>query len=85
MDIEWNERQYILSPYLANKISNGTSRNIVINQCGSFHTEDSIREDLDHIHNLVVVKITFIGNACYISTNSVTSAMYARTCMSSRQ
>ena len=48
------------------------------------HSEENIREDLDHIHNCVVVKVTFGGGHCYISLNSVHNAIYARNCMMSR-
>ncbi len=47
-------------------------------------TEDIIRDDLEHIHNLVVIKVEFVGSSCYIRTNSVHNAMFARTCMMSR-
>jgi hypothetical protein len=47
-------------------------------------SEDTIREDLDHIHNLVVIRVEFHKSSCYISTNSVHNAMFARTCMMSR-
>jgi hypothetical protein len=39
---------------------------------------------MDHIHNLVVIKVEFLGASCYIKTNSVHNAMFARTCMMSR-
>ena len=48
------------------------------------HTEEIIREDLDHIHNLVVVKIEFIGRNCHIGLNSIHNAISARQCMLSR-
>lgn len=62
----------------------GASRNLVIQEYDNRHTEEIIREDLDHIHNLVVVKIEFIGGSCYIGLNSVHNAIYARQCMLSR-
>lgn len=45
-----------------------------------------IRDDLEHIHNLVVIRVSFDdnNNNAYISTNSVHNAMFARTCMMSR-
>lgn len=46
--------------------------------------EQSIRDDLGHIHNLVVVSVSFTNGDCYISTNSVHNALFARTCMMSR-
>lgn len=62
----------------------GASRNLVIRGCDKRLTEDTIREDLDHIHNLVVVKVEFIGGNCHINLNSVHNAVYARQCMMSR-
>lgn len=47
-------------------------------------TEERLREHLDHIHNLVVVSISFRdGDAC-ISLNSINNSLFARTCMMSR-
>lgn len=47
-------------------------------------TEAQIREQLDHIHNLVVVDIYFQNGDAHISTNSIHNALFARTCMLSR-
>ena len=47
-------------------------------------TSDQIRDHLDHIHNLVVVDITFKHGDAYISTNSIHNALFAKTCMMSR-
>lgn len=74
----------MLPDHLAHKIRSGATRNLVIRHCNTQHTEDEVREDLDHIHNLVVVRIDFIQGNCYISTNSVACASFARTCMMSR-
>lgn len=48
------------------------------------HTRQGIKDDLEHIHNLVVIKVEFVGGSCYIKTNSVHNAMFARSCMMSR-
>ncbi|CAP69155.1 uncharacterized protein PODANS_7_11120 [Podospora anserina S mat+] len=77
-------RQFVLPGHVAGKISAGASRNLVIMNYASQHTEEVIREDLDHIHNLVVIMIQFIGGNCHIELNSVHNAIYARTCMLSR-
>jgi hypothetical protein len=82
--IRWSDRQFILPGYVANKISIGATRNLVIHKRNPKHTEDVIREDLEHIHNLVVIKVTFNGSDVHISTNSVHNALFARTCMMSR-
>lgn len=57
---------------------------MIIRRCHPNQTEERIRDHLEHIHNLVVIKIDFIGSSCYIQTNSVHNAMFARTCMMSR-
>lgn len=63
----------------------GSTRNIVIRNGTSKNlTEDGIRDDLEHIHNLIVVSITIDNGDIYISTNSVHNALFARTCMMSR-
>ncbi|KAI1816817.1 hypothetical protein GGS20DRAFT_583163 [Poronia punctata] len=82
--VRWPERQFILSAHVANKLASGVSRNMIIRRCAAQHTEDSVREDLEHIHNLAVIKVEFVGGSCYIKTNSVHNAMFARTCMMSR-
>lgn len=51
---------------------------------GPHHTEESIRDDLEHIHNSVVTSVRIEENKVYICTNSVHKAIYARTCMMSR-
>lgn len=47
-------------------------------------TSQSIREDLEHIHNLDVVDVTLRDGHAFISTNGISWAVTARTCMSSR-
>ncbi|KAK7737014.1 hypothetical protein SLS53_006770 [Cytospora paraplurivora] len=75
---------YIKNKRVTRQISSGATRNLVIRRCDPRFTEESIREDLDHIDKLVVIKVDFMGGSCYIKTNSVHNAMYARTCMMSR-
>jgi hypothetical protein len=84
VEIRWNDRQFILPPHVANKVGIGATRNLVIRNCNPNHTEEAIRDDLEHIHNLVVIKVTFNGQNAYIQTNSVHNALFARTCMMSR-
>ncbi|KAH6684129.1 hypothetical protein B0J14DRAFT_526584 [Halenospora varia] len=84
IEIRWNDRQFILPGHVANKIAIGATRNLVIQNCNPRHTEEAIRDDLEHIHNLVVIRVVFSGQNAYISTNSVHNAMFARTCMMSR-
>ncbi|KFY92403.1 hypothetical protein V498_04961 [Pseudogymnoascus sp. VKM F-4517 (FW-2822)] len=82
--ISWSDRHFTLANHVAHKIGMGATRNIVIRSASTRHTDESIREDLDHIHNLVVVSIKFVDRDAHVSTNSVHNAMFARTCMMSR-
>ncbi|KAK3898773.1 hypothetical protein C8A05DRAFT_37637 [Staphylotrichum tortipilum] len=84
VEIKWGDRQFVLPGHVANKISMGATRNLVVHGYDNRHTEDVVRDDLDHIHNLVVVKVEFVGGNCYIGLNSVHNAIYARQCMLSR-
>ncbi|KAI0597664.1 hypothetical protein F4775DRAFT_559154 [Biscogniauxia sp. FL1348] len=82
--VRWADRQFHLAGHVAGKIVAGATRNLIIRRCDPRHTEESIRDDLEHINNLVVIKIDFIGNSCFIKTNSVHNAIFAQLCMMSR-
>ncbi|KAK8117454.1 uncharacterized protein PG998_005735 [Apiospora kogelbergensis] len=82
--IKWAERHFHLAGHVAHKIVQGATRNMIIRRVDPNHTEESIRDDLEHIHHLIVIKIEFLGGSCHIKTNSVHNAMFARTCMMSR-
>lgn len=84
VDVRWNDRQFILPGHIASKIGTGATRNLVIRRCDPRLTEAALRDDLEHIHNLIVIKVDFIGGSCHIKTNSVHNAVFARTCMMSR-
>ncbi|RFU33918.1 hypothetical protein B7463_g2442, partial [Scytalidium lignicola] len=84
VDIRWSDRQFTLYPHIASKIASGATRNLVLHKCQAEHTEQAIRDDLEHIHNLIVISIKFKDGNAHISTNSVHNASFARTCMMSR-
>ncbi|OAX82775.1 hypothetical protein ACJ72_02879 [Emergomyces africanus] len=84
IEVTWSERQFHLPGLVAGKLANGASRNLVIRSVHPNLTESRIRDDLEHIHNLVVIDITFDKGNAYVSTNSVHNALFARTCMMSR-
>ncbi|KXJ94426.1 hypothetical protein Micbo1qcDRAFT_159585 [Microdochium bolleyi] len=84
VSVHWADRQYYLPGHVAYQIRGGATRNLVIRRCDPKHTETSVRDDLEHIHNLVAISVEFIGGSCYIRTNSVMNAIFARTCMTSR-
>ncbi|GKT43733.1 negative regulator of differentiation 1 [Colletotrichum spaethianum] len=85
VDVRWCDRQFTLPGHVASKVGIGATRNLVVRRCDPSLTEEGIRHDLDHIHNLIVIRVTFDGGSCHISTNSVHNALFARTCMMSRQ
>ncbi|KAK2747829.1 hypothetical protein FQN55_004705 [Onygenales sp. PD_40] len=84
IEVSWSERQFYLPGHVAVKLANGASRNLVIRSANPNLTEARIRDDLEHIHNLIVIDITHDRGNVYISTNSVHNALFARTCMMSR-
>ncbi|CAF9919173.1 MAG: hypothetical protein HETSPECPRED_003965 [Heterodermia speciosa] len=80
----WNDRQFILPGHVAYKISLGATRNFVIRNAHPSITEERLREDLDHIHNLVILDITYRNGDARISLNSIHNAIFAQTCLLSR-
>ncbi|KXS94686.1 hypothetical protein AC578_10367 [Pseudocercospora eumusae] len=85
IDFKWADRQYHLNNHIQNKLANGATRNILIRSAvEKGFTEAQIRADMDHIHNLIVIDVTFKAGNAYVATNSVHNALFARTCMMSR-
>ena len=84
LEFLWNDRQFILPGHVANKIGIGATRNLMIRNVHSSITEDRLREDLDHIHNLIILDITFRHGDAYLQLNSIHNSLFARTCMMSR-
>ncbi|GJC86813.1 negative regulator of differentiation 1 [Colletotrichum liriopes] len=84
-DLYIRHKRFTLPGHVASKVGIGATRNLIVRRCDPRLTEEVIRDDLEHIHNLVVVRVTFSDGSCHISTNSVHNAMFARTCMMSRQ
>ncbi|KAI9719819.1 MAG: hypothetical protein M1812_003308 [Candelaria pacifica] len=84
VEVRWNDRQFTLPGHVAGKIGIGATRNLVLRNINDKVTDARLRDDLDHIHNLVIIDITFQNNCAYISLNSVHNALFARTCMMSR-
>lgn len=85
VEVRWAERQYKLNRHIQNKIDSGATRNLLIrNAVEKGFTETQIRDDMEHIHNLVVIEVRFIGGSAYVYTNSIPNALFARTCMMSR-
>lgn len=84
IEFSWNDRQFILPGHVANKIGIGATRNLIIRGVHPNITEDRLREDLDHIHNLIVINISFQHGDAHLSLNSIHNSLFARTCMMSR-
>lgn len=79
--VQWHTRQFVLANHIAHRIYGGATRNLVIRNASMHHTEKEIRNHLEHIHNLAVIKVTHEKHDIRISTNSVHNAISARTCM----
>ena len=85
IEVKWADRQFHLNSHIANKIANGATRNIIIHSAVEKGlTEERIRDDMEHIHNLVIIDVVFRGGDAYVSMNSIHNALFARTCMMSR-
>ncbi|KAK5154033.1 hypothetical protein LTR04_006123 [Oleoguttula sp. CCFEE 6159] len=84
LEVRWHDRQFQLNGHIANKVANGATRNIVVRGGHGKLCEKEIRDHMEHIHNLVLIDISFRSGDIYISTNSIHNALFARTCMMSR-
>ncbi|KAL8673126.1 MAG: hypothetical protein Q9168_002458 [Polycauliona sp. 1 TL-2023] len=82
--LDWSERQFYMPGHVAGKIRIGATRNLIIRSVKPNITEERLREDLDHIHNLIIISISYIDGNVYLSLNSIHNALFARTCMMSR-
>lgn len=86
IQVSWATRQFNLNPHTATKITSGATRNLCIRGALNKNlTESQIRDDMEHIHNLVIISVIYsnAGDA-FVSTNAVHNALFARTCMMSR-
>jgi hypothetical protein len=84
LEVRWADRQFHLPDHVASKIAHGSTRNLIVRGAASKLSGNRIRDDMEHIHNLVVVDISFQKEDVFISLNSVHNALYARSCMMSR-
>lgn len=62
----------------------GARRNLLIRRPKAAIPTESIIEDLAHVHRLKIVEIVEINGDIVVSLNSISHAITARTCMSSR-
>jgi hypothetical protein len=84
IEVFWDERQHYMQGHIARRIRNGATRNLVVRFVKADMTAESIRDDLEHIHRLVVVDVKIEGCHAFISTNGINWAVTAKTCMTSR-
>ncbi|KAI0851778.1 hypothetical protein F5Y00DRAFT_274655 [Daldinia vernicosa] len=85
IQVSWAARPYNINGELAAQIRKGASRNLIIRDCEGKLTEQEIREDMEHIDKLVIIKVMFLDGHCHIKTNAISEAIVARTCMQSRR
>ena len=84
IEVYWDERQHYMHGHIARRIQSGATRNLVVRFIKPSVTAESIREDLQHIHQLEAVDVTLKDGHAFISTNGVKWAVTAKTCMTSR-
>ncbi|RBR07472.1 uncharacterized protein FIESC28_10630 [Fusarium coffeatum] len=81
---KWSSYQYVVKGQVAYHVVRGASRNFVIRKRDPNTTTQSLRDDLDHIHNLHVIGIEFDKDNCFVNTSSINAAIFARNCLLSR-
>ena len=85
IEVKWADRQFRLNGHVGDKIALGATRNLVIRHAVDRGlTEEQIRDDMEHIHNLAIIDVTFRQGDAFVCTNAIHNALYARTCMMSR-
>lgn len=84
IEVQWNDRQYIVKPYIKSKLAAGATRNLIIRNAASKIDEQEMREHMQHIDELIIIDYTVRGNDVHVETNSVHNALFARTCMLNR-
>lgn len=85
--LEVSTGYYVLqfvSGMLTSEFDSGATRNLIIRNIHPSITEERIRDHLDHIHNIVIISVSFENGDAYISLSSINNSLFARTCMMSR-
>lgn len=83
--VSWAPNSWKPPGYIRGQVNSGKlTRNILIQRANSGITEALIRKHLDHIHKLDVLSVDIDGDEVRISTNCVTGALFAKTCLMSR-
>ena len=86
VSVAYADKSFYAAKHVAQSIKGGATRNLLIKGMDANFNEQRVREDLEHIHNLVVVEVYSPenGDGMVISLNAIHLALYARTCMRSR-
>ncbi|KAM0190944.1 hypothetical protein ACHAPA_010378 [Fusarium lateritium] len=80
----WSDHQYVVKGQVVYHVTRGASRNFVVRKRDPNLTARSIRDDLEHIHNLHVISIEMDKDNCFVSTSAIHAAIFARNCLQSR-
>ena len=84
VDVSLAVNAFTPSNNVLNQIGHGATRNLIVRCVSGDVTEDRIRGDLDHIHNLVLMEVTFLEGDMILSFNAIHLALFARTCLRSQ-
>jgi len=85
IEVKWAEHQFRVHHYIIDKMAHGATRNLLIrNAANNGLNEQRIRNDMEHISNLVIIEVRWRGADACVHTNSVGLAITARACMISR-
>ena len=87
VEVKWRDisRQYIIQRNVTRQIQNdGASRVLRLRNVPPAITPEVLSADLEHIANLHIEYLTHKGRMIVCSLNSVSAALFARTCLRSR-
>ncbi|KAK7548250.1 hypothetical protein BKA81DRAFT_225042 [Phyllosticta paracitricarpa] len=84
VSVDWAEFQFQIYGALAKKIKFGATRVLCLRNAVGLLNEQRIRDDMEHIHNLVIVNIKSCSHDIFVECSSILAAEFARTCMMSR-
>lgn len=85
VEVDWADRQFYPNTATYNRIiNNGATRILRLCNAANQLNEQTVRDDMEHIHNLVILKVKMEGHDLIVHTNSIQGCGFARTCMMSR-
>lgn len=85
VEVDWADRQFYPNTATYKRIiNNGATRILRLCNAANQLNEQTVRDDMEHIHNLVILKVKMEGHDLIVHTNSIQGCGFARTCMMSR-